>query len=73
VSRIRASRGRSLSLIENGGPAGSKGANLGTSEDYFRHGVYIAELAEYLLDHPGDAEAVVALARWVLEVAEREE
>jgi len=73
VSRIRATRGRPLSLIETGGPAGPSGANLGTAEHHFRHGVCIVELAEYLLDHPGDAEAVIALANWVLEVAEGED
>ena len=73
MSRIWAARGRSLSLIESGGPAGPNGANLGTAEHHFRHGVCMVELAEYLLDHPGDAEAVVALAGWVLDVAEGED
>jgi hypothetical protein len=73
VSRIRAARGGSLSLIEGGGPAGQNGANLGIGEHNSRHGVCIAELAEYLLDHPGDAEAVIALAGWVLDVTEGED
>ena len=71
MSRIRAARGRALSLIEIGGPAGPNGANPGTAEHHFRHGVCIAELAEYVLDHPGDAEAVIALADWLLDVAKR--
>ena len=73
VSRIRAARRGPLSLIEIGGPAGPNGANPGTAEHHFRHGVCIAKLAEYLLDHPGDTEAVVALADWVLDVAEGED
>jgi hypothetical protein len=73
VSRIRAARRRSSSLIESGEPAGQTGANLGIAEHDFRHDVCIAELAEYLLDHPGDAEAVIALAGWVLDVTEGED
>jgi hypothetical protein len=71
--RIRAARQRSLSLIESGGPAGPNAANLGTAEHHFRHGVGIAKLAEYVLDHPGNAGAVIALAGWVLDVVEGED
>jgi hypothetical protein len=70
VADKRHPRQRSLSLIENDGSTGPNGANLGTAEHHFRHGVSIAELAEYLLDHPGDAEGVAARAGWVLDVTE---
>ncbi|MBW1755608.1 MAG: hypothetical protein JRJ80_05510 [Deltaproteobacteria bacterium] len=73
MSRIWAARGRSLSHIESGGPAGPTRANPGTAELHFRHGVSIVELADYVLDHPGDADAVAALAGWVLDVAEGED
>jgi hypothetical protein len=73
LSRIWLARRRSLSLAENGGSVGPSRSNLANAEHHFRHGVSIVELAEYLLDHTDDAEAVAALAGWVLDVAEGED
>ena len=62
VSRMRPLADGSLSLIENGGHRAKRRPIWAPRSTISRHGVYIAELAEYLLEHPGDADAVVALA-----------
>ena len=70
VSRMWAARGGRLSLIESSVPIGSNGSNQGTEQELFGHGVRFEELAEYVLDHPDDTDAVVALAVWLVSITE---
>lgn len=72
VSKIRASLRGSRSLTGNAVCTGSSVVNPATTEDLIVHGVHFKDLASYVLDHPDDSDAVVALAAWLVGIAPRE-
>ncbi len=62
-----------LSRIQDEGGIGPNQANVATAEHLSTPGVYLENLANHVLKHPDDVDAVVALATWALDVAKGED